>query len=309
VTEIAPGRVSLPVTSGGVLSSSDEIRLSFKTGGLIQNIYVKEGQKVRKGELLATLDLSEITGQVTQARNAFDKAQRDYNRTKNLFRDSVATLEQMQNAETGLNLARSAYDIATFNLSHSKINAPADGIILKQLAKTNEMIAPGYPAFLFGTTGKNWKVKAGFSDREIVRINPGDSASITMDAYPGKEFYGVVDQVGQMANPMTGTYEVEILLGPAKERLAPGFMATVQIFPVSSGSKLIIPAGAITEADGKTGSIFVLNPDSTVRKMKVEIKALTDSGALIEELPGKINKIVTDGAAYLNDGDTVKVVN
>jgi len=119
--------ISLPVRSIGIVATSEEIRLSFKTGGIIAHAYVNEGQSVKAGQLLAELNLSEITAQVNQAENGYEKALRDFTRAKNLFADSVATLEQYQNAETGLNVAKSILDAAQFNLVHSRIKAPAMG--------------------------------------------------------------------------------------------------------------------------------------------------------------------------------------
>jgi multidrug efflux pump subunit AcrA (membrane-fusion protein) len=89
----------------GTMASTAEARLSFKIGGIVSKIYVKEGDHVVRGQLLATLDLTEINAQVQQASQGVDKVQRDVNRVKNLYNDTVATLEQVQNASadsTGL---------------------------------------------------------------------------------------------------------------------------------------------------------------------------------------------------------------
>ena len=177
------------------------LKLSFKTGGIVASVNVKEGDRVKKGDLLAALDLSEIKANVVQAQNGYEKALRDIERVENLYRDSVATLEQKQNATTALNVAKSTLEIARFNLAHSSITAPGDGIILKQLSRRNEMVAAGYPVFFFGSSGKQWKIKANLSDRDIVRVNPGDSAVVNFDAHPEVEFCAVVDQVGGIANP------------------------------------------------------------------------------------------------------------
>ena len=77
------------------------------------------------------------------------KQLRDYTRANNLFADSVATLEQKQNAMTALNIAKSNLDIALFNRSHSKIVAPENGLILKQFVRSNELASPGLPCFSF----------------------------------------------------------------------------------------------------------------------------------------------------------------
>ena len=259
ITKVAPETISIPVHSSGILMSSEEMRLSFKTGGIIEKIRVKEGDQIKKGDILAILNLSEINAQVNLARNGFEKATRDYTRAKNLYADSVATLEQLQNAATALNVAKSNLDIAQFNLMHSKIIAPENGVILRQFAKTNELIASGYPVFLFGTSGNSWKVKAGLSDRDLVRINPGDSTVVTLDAWPGIKFPAVVDQVGEMSNPLTGTYEIELTLNKTGYRLATGFVAGVEISPSKKESFIMVPLGAIVGADGQEGYLYTVN--------------------------------------------------
>ena len=308
MVRVAPETISIPVHSTGMLVSSEEMKLSFKTGGIIANIPVREGEKVKKGDLLASLNLSEINAQVNLTRNGFDKATRDYNRVKNLYADSVTTLEQLQNVTTALEVAKSNLDIAQFNLTHSRINAPEDGVILKQFVRTNELVASGYPVFLFGSSGRNWKVKTGLSDRDIVRINPGDSASVTLDAWPGIKFSATVDQVGEMSNPMTGTYDIEMVLVRNNYRLATGFVAGVSIFPSGKETFVMIPVGAIVDADGHTGYAYSVTDSMTVQKIKVEIVTVYGTKAAIRGNLNGIKQIVSEGAAYLRDGERVKIV-
>jgi membrane fusion protein, multidrug efflux system len=306
--EVIPETISLPVHSTGTVVSSEEIKLSFKTGGIISEINVREGQKVKKGAILAALNLSEINAQVNIAGNGFEKATRDFNRVKNLYRDSVATLEQFQNARTVLDMAKTSLDVAVFNQSHSTIIAPEDGVILKQFAKASELIASGYPVFLFGTYGKNWKVKTSLSDRDIVKINQGDSASVKLDAWPGVNFSAVVDQVGEMSNPMTGTYEVEMTLAKTSYRLSTGFIADATVYPQVHEKYLMIPVGSLVDSDGQEGFIFTVSDSMVATKQRVEIIAVIGSRVAIKGDAGSIKRIVTEGAAYLRDGERVKVV-
>ena len=92
---------------------------------------VREGDQVRKGQLLATLKSTEISAQVQQVQLSLDKATRDYERASNLYKDSVATMEQWQNAKTGLDIAKQNYQQASFNQQYSKIYANQDGLSLK----------------------------------------------------------------------------------------------------------------------------------------------------------------------------------
>ena len=309
VAEAVAGPVSIPVHTTGILVSSEELKLSFKTGGIVAAVNAREGDKVRKGDILATLNLSEINAQVTVAENGYEKALRDYNRARNLYADTVATLEQLQNATTALNVARSNLEIARFNLSHSKIIAPEDGILLRQLVRENELVASGYPVFLFGTSGKSWKVKAGLADRAIVRINIGDSAVVTSDAWPGIRFPAVVEQVGELAAQLTGTYEVELAVDNMGYRMAAGFVTGADIYPAKKETFILVPVESIIEADGLTGYLFALSHDSTVLKTRVDIITVLGAKAVLRSLPEGVRGIVTEGAAYIKSGDKVKVMN
>ena len=308
VTAISQQEISIPVHSTGILVSAEELKLSFKTGGIIAEINVREGKRVKRGELLASLNLSEISASVSQAENGYEKALRDFTRTENLYRDSVATLEQKQNAASALNVASSSLEIARFNLKHSTIIAPDNGLILKQFARTNELVSPGYPVFLFGESGKYWKVKTGLSDKDVVRINRGDSAILLFDAYPDTKFPAIVDQVGEMANPYTGTFETELIVKDSGYRLASGFIAGVDIYPSEKFVYTIIPVGSIVGADGNTGYIYALTDSGTVQKIKIDIEAIPGQAAAVEGIPLTIREIVSEGSAYLRDGMKVSVV-
>lgn len=308
VISLEPEKISIPVHSTGILMTSEEIKLSFKTGGIVSEIMVKEGQRVKKGDILSVLNLSEINAQVSLAADGYEKAQRDYNRAKNLYADTVATLEQLQNAATALNVTKSNLEIAKFNQAHSKIEAPDNGIILKQFVKENELVSQGYPVFLFGASGRYWKVKAGLSDRDLVKINPGDSASVTFDAWPGVKFPATVEQVGGLGNPLTGTYDVEFVLHDEGHRFAAGFVGGVDIFPSPRESFLLVPVGAIVDADGQNGYIYVVSDSMTANKVKITITAILGSTAAMRSADYNFKRVITEGAAYVKEGEKVKIV-
>ncbi|MCX6225657.1 MAG: efflux RND transporter periplasmic adaptor subunit [Bacteroidia bacterium] len=299
--------ISLPVRSSGIVATSEEIKLSFKTGGIVARTNFKEGDAVKQGQLLAVLNLSEINAQVNQAKNGFEKALRDFNRAKNLYADSVATLEQMQNAETAMNVSKSLLDMAQFNLSHSKIVAPKNGVILRQLVKENELTASGFPVYVLGISGKNWIIRTSLSDRDIVKVNPGDSASIMIDAWPGRPFTAVVSQIDEGSNPLTGTYEIELKLTETKNRLASGFIANVEIFPSRKVSYYLIPMASVVEADGRTGFVYEVTPGGTAKKMKVTIATLYGTQAAISGGLENVKEVVIGGVAYLTDGMPVDI--
>jgi RND family efflux transporter MFP subunit len=304
--EITDTSLVFPVRTAGKLASKSESKLSFKTGGIIQQIMADEGQSVRKDQLLAQLNLEEINSKVNQAELALKKAERDFDRAENLYRDSVATLEQFQDAGTALEVARSNARIANFNLQYSTIRAPSDGKILKRIAAANEIIAPGHPVFLFAATGSDWVVRANLTDRDIVRVGMGDTAHISFDAYPGEIFTGTISEIGTAADPYTGTYEIEIRLRRKPGMLVSGFIAKVDIFPAVTEKHVVIPVEALIDGAGMTGYVMVLVNGQPERR-KILIQALTDHGIVVKQGLSPGEKLITEGAQYLREGSQIKV--
>ena len=297
-----------PVRTSGILSSSSEIKCSFKIGGIIDRIDVHEGDLVKKGQLIASLKLDEIRAQVTQATRGYEKAQRDFERAGNLYADSVATLEQLQNAETGLDVARSNREIADFNLSHAQIVAPSNGRVLKQLAEAGELIAPGYPVVLFGSQSGAWEVRAGVTDREMVRIHAGDSASVQFDAYPGKMFNAEIQEIAGAPDPMNSTFQITLRMEPPSVPVFDGFVGKVTILPSNREMNWIVPFSALTDIYGPEAVIYSMKTDSTVQANPVSIRFVEDSVAAISKGLEGIGQIIVSGASYLSQDALVQVI-
>jgi RND family efflux transporter, MFP subunit len=300
--------IALPVRTSGVLTSSAEQRLSFKIGGVIKGIYVKEGDLVRSGQLLAALDKTEIDAQVAQAQQGLAKAERDLARVEGLYRDSSATLELLQNATTARDLAKETLRIATFNQQYAEIRATRAGKIIKKLLNEGEITGPGMPAFVLFETGANdWVVQVNVSDRDWARLNLGMEARVTMDAYEGTSFAGKVSDLAPAADPASGLYPVEVRVQPQGKRFAPGLFADVEINPKQTRPYTLIPVEAIIEGDGQSAFVFALQDDGeSVKKMPVRIAFIEGTQAVVASGLEGVREIVTAGVPYLNEKKKVR---
>jgi RND family efflux transporter MFP subunit len=296
------------ITAAGVISSKSEKKLAFKTGGLIKNIYVSEGQTVKSGQLLAELDLSEINAGVNQAQIGLAKASRDFERVQKLFNENAATQTNLQDAQSGLDIAKQVVNAATFNQKLSKIYAPNGGVILKKLAETGELIAPFYPVFLLGSGDGTYMLNLGLTDKQIVKIKPGFTATVKIDAHPNEIFKAAVAQIAQTVNPATGTYEIELELAPTAKKLMSGFMATASISDKQYTPVLAVPVAALVEADLNMAFVFVYDA-STKKVFKREIKIGKINGNFTEIISGLTagEMVVVRGAGFLTDQMTVNI--
>jgi RND family efflux transporter MFP subunit len=303
-----------PVVASGLVSSAREARLSFKIGGIINQMFVEEGQTVRKGQLLATLDLTEINAQVSQAQLANEKAERDLNRVKNMYADTAATLEQLQNATTGTNVAKQNLTIAQFNRSYAQIRSTVDGTVTRKMANAGEMTSPGATVYQISSNRPNdWVVRVGVSDKDWARLRLGNRASVALDAYPDQTFNGTITELAQAADPVNKLYEVEVRINPGAAKLAPGLFAKVTLVPAQSRSYAVVPIEAIVEGNGKEGFVFVLADDKQnggsfhVRKLPVQIGFLDNDKVLLTNGLSDSQKVITAGSAYLTEESSVVV--
>jgi membrane fusion protein, multidrug efflux system len=307
----APGAL----TVSGTLAGKEEVPLAFKVGGVIARITVDPGQSVRAGQVLAALQSTEISAQVASAVEARRKAERDLERVTRLYTDSVATLEQLQDARTGLEVARNAAVAAQFNADYAVIRAPGDGIVLARAAEPGQVIEPGRPVVTVRRSGRGMIVRLGLPDHDAVRIRLGDSAAVTFEALPGRQFVGVVTQRAAVATQGTGDYAIEVALNDA-DALPSGLVARVTLRPHdrrTASTPVLVPLDALVDADADSAAVFVLAPDRA-RVSRRPIR-LTDVAEALQSAQVPVTSgltgsetVVTAGASRLLDGTRVRVI-
>ncbi len=295
----------------GLIASNGEARLSFKVGGIISRVYVKEGDHAVAGQLLATLDLTEIDAQVTQAEQNLQKAQRDAGRLSNLYKDTVASLESLQNSHTQLSVATEVLRIARFNRQYAQIRAASGGTILQKLMNEGEYASPGAAVLVFNDTeSSEWVVRFGVADKDWAVLHKGDAAKVYIDAYPDQPFLGKITKLAEGADPNGGTYAVEVTVSPNGHRLAPGLFCTLQLQPPGSKTFSFIPASALSEGDGTKGYVYTLTPDQRrVKKIPIRLAFFQDSLIAVSSGLDSVQQVVSDGVGYLTDGAAVKIIS
>jgi RND family efflux transporter MFP subunit len=297
---------AVPVRVSGVLARRTEAVLAFKVGGVIGDIVVRAGDQVTRDQVLARLQPDEIEAQVTAARSAVEKARRDFARTEKLQAGAVATLENLQDVRTGLELAEAQLRIAEFNQLHAVIRAPAAGRILRRSAEPNELAEPGRPILAFASDDDGWIVRAGLAERDVARLHPGDRAEIHgVDPAP---VIGHVIQIADGADSGTRTTDVEIALdappGPARS----GFVAAVTLFPGAVPERPVVPASSLVEGDGAAASLYIVEAGAaTATRVAVEIEALLGAQAYLRTALPRNARLVIAGGEYLRPGSAVSL--
>lgn len=297
----------LSVTTSGQFSTDDETMLSFKTGGIIEKILVSEGDAIRAGQVLARLNLTEIEAQVEQAGLGLDKATRDFRRAENLYRDSVATLEQFQNAQTAMKMAERQLAAAKFNRSYSEIRALSNGFVLRKMASEGQMIAPGTPVLLTNGASKGqWLLKVSVSDREWAAIRVGDPATISSDALPNRIFEAKVSRKSVGTDAFSGTFNIDLQVkNPGG--LASGLFGNAIIRTKQNQPSWQIPYEALLDGNGDSGYVFITDDKKIAKKIPVIIGRIEKNHVTILSGLDSAQYLIISGSAYLKDGSHIAV--
>jgi multidrug efflux system membrane fusion protein len=308
VTTVIPAGQTGTISVTGTLGAKDEITLSFKIGGVVGKVLVDDGAKVRRGQLLAALDQREIDAMMAKATAGAEKARRDAARVERLYKDSVATLAQLQDVQTARDAAEADLRAARVNKEYATILAPGEGVVLMRIANAGQMVGPGTPVIQFASKGRGSVLRAGVPDRDAVRLAIGDLAEVAFEAVPGKVFKGRVSQVGAAADPRTGLIVVEVAL-EGVGALPSGLVgrAVIATKRPSRDTITAIPAEALVEGNQERGTVFTVDAAGTrARRVPVELVGLAGDKVLVRGLDSGA-RVVRSGAAWLADSARVEI--
>jgi len=309
IIQINQEAVGQSIHASGIFTTEDETYLGFKIGGIIQNILVKEGDAIKAGQLLATLNLTEIKSQVQQAQIGVEKAERDFKRAGNLYKDSVATLEQFQNSKTALDMARQQISVLKFNQNYAEIRALKSGYVLKKLANDGQVVGPGTPILMVNGATNNWVLKVGLSDQDWSTVSLGDRASVTIDTEKDQNFTATIRAKSEGVDPISGTLWVTLKTNgiPAK-KIALGIFGKANIQPKKKTNAWVIPFDAVVEGNENEGFIFTTKDEKTAEKIRVKISGMAHGKVYVTQGLEGVKGIITSGNAYLNDGSAIKII-
>lgn len=308
VEAVVAGPAAPPIEATGIIAARDEQRLSFKVGGLVQRIAVREGDSVRRGQLLAQLDPTEIEAQVAQARQLQEKARRDLARGEALHADQVIPLEQLENLRTQAEVAQAQYDAVRFNARNASIIAPGDGVVLRRLVEERENVAPGQVVLVVGREDSGFVVRFAVADRQVLRIRRGDPVEVQLDAWPGETFSATVSQVASGAEAATGLFPVEAQLHANGRKLVSGLVGRARLIARADEPTLPhVPLAAVIEGHGGSAAVYLVDGE-VARRRPIKVAFITAGTVAVREGLAVGERVITAGAPYLDDGDPVVVV-
>ncbi len=292
----------------GKVKAAQDINLAFRVSGTVQKIFVEDGERVRRGQLLAELDPTDYQVQLNATEAEYKQTKADAERIMALYKEDGTTPSANDKAVYGLQQIEAKYQYAKDQLGYTRLYAPYDGFIQKRLFEAHETVGAGTPV-LSMIGGSLPEVEINLPAAEYVRRERFDSYRCTFDLYPNETYALKLISITPKANAnQLYTMRLQIAVGD-QPTPSPGMSTTVSIYcSKQEKQQLSVPTGAIMQKDGKA-RVFVYNlSDSKVQSREVQLLQLLNNGrALITSDQLKAGElVVSSGVHHIEDGETVK---
>jgi RND family efflux transporter MFP subunit len=304
VMEIAAGLVAGDKNYVGTVEESVAVSLSFSLMGTVEEVFVQEGQRVRKGQLLAALNTATAENSCQASLAKLRQAQDAYDRLAKVHENGSLPDIKLVEVETGLQQAKSMAEISKKNLDDCRLYAPRDGVIASRNIEAGSSVNPAQAAFKLISVDKVF-VKIPVPENEIGGIAEGQAAHVIVAALDNAAFSGKVEMKGVSANAMSHTYEAKIGISNPQLQIMPGMVCKVTLAGNSNTEVIVVPNRAVQiSADGRR---YVWLAESGVAKRRfVKTGNLTDSGIVITEGLSAGDRLIIEGFQKVSEGMKIK---
>ncbi len=309
----------------GISKSEAVSKFSFKLNGTIKRIYVKVGQKVKKGQLLAELDSDIYRLQKEQAEAGvermqaiYDNVEKIYNRVKNLYENNAVPKNKFDEvsakfseAKAGLDAYNKKLHMAMLQLSYTRLYSNVNGYVAYKTMERGENIGAGMPLIIVNSSAET-KVEFAVSENIVGKLHKGDDVKVRFDAFPNKVFDAKIDEISVSSiAALPSTYPVTAVIDDSKKMIRSDMTATVTVFLSKNKDMVIkIPSHTVLK-ENNNFYVFVLKKTSgdlyKVEKRKIELGELTNSGFVVKSGLKKGDLLVTAGLHSISDGLSVKL--
>ncbi len=268
------------VTGVGTIALRRESQLGFTSAGRIDRLPVNEGDRVRRGQLLAALDTTTVAADLARAQAERIRAAAEYQRADTLLKQGWITRPRFDTAKANLDAAEANVRATSFQRGNAVVVAPGGGVVLARLAEPGQVVAAGTPVVVIGEEASGYVLRVPLPDRDAVRVSRGAPARVTLAALGGETLTGHVVEVGGRAERATGTFIIEIEL-PPDARLRSGEIGSVSIVTGGTAAPVLkVPAAALFAPRAGEGFVYVVE-GRRVRLRRVTVGEADDAGIAV----------------------------
>ena len=297
----------------GDVTTKQNVLVYPEMAGTLYKVYVKEGQKVSKGQLLASIDDGGLSSQLAQMKTQAALAKTTFDRQKRLWEQNIGSEIQYLEAKTSYEAQESAVKQMQSQLAKSSIRAPFSGIIDDVIKDQGTVVSPGPGSEVFRIVNlSNMYIKVDVPESHLPNVVPGKSVQVYFPV-TGDSVSTKVRQTGNFINPGNRSFTAEIPVPSKDGKIKPNLTAKVMINDYTNTSAILIPQSIVSENAEGEQYVYLVSADSTTSDAiakKAIIKTGKTQGDFVEVLSGveSGDGIINEGARSVRDGQKVKIL-
>lgn len=321
--DVTRGPLSVTVSATGTLQPRDQVDVGAEVSGRIDALYVDYNDRVTKGEKLAKINTDQIEAQLAQSRASLATAQatltqtsQNFPRTVALAKSNAASRQDLDNARADMLRARANVNLAAAQvranetlLSKATIYSPIDGVVLDRKVSQGQTVVAAMTTpvlFTLASDLSQMELDVDIDEADVGQVHPGEKASFTVDAYPGRQFDATLVSIHSAPKTVQGvvTYQGVLLVSNPNGLLKPGMTATAQIIASRLADALLVPNAALrfVPAAGTTNAPPAPNAQGQGRAWTVESGKLKPHDLKLGTTDGHVTQVVEGDLAA---GDAV----
>lgn len=308
VGPIAPTDFARFVEVQGEVEADDIVAATSEVAGRLLKVTVEEGDRVRSGQLMATLDLEQVKKQMAEIETSLDLARTVYERQSRLWEQNIGSEIQYLEAKNNVERLEKSLETLDFQLSKSQVYAPISGVVDQVNLKGGELASPGMPIVTILNTGR-LQVVADLPENYLQKISRGETVDIRYPALD-MEQTGRVSLIGSTIDQTNRTFKIEINVGNPGGKLKPNLLATVLVKDYEVEDVVVVPLDLVQQEVGGKKYVMVVEQadEQTVARKKYVTTGESYEGEIVIEtgLDGS-ETLIMEGARSLSNGDPIRI--
>lgn len=309
IVEVLPVPLTDLLVLPGTVKPYEDIDLAAKSSGTVTWVGPKEGDRIKKGQKVLTVDMKSVKTKGAEAQVRYEQAQKDYERIKKLYDQQIVSKGQLDSAQTALETAKVAVESVNVNLDDGSLTSPISGILDQLEIDAGEYISPGRTVMKIVNIDKV-KVEFPIPEKDVLYFKKGQKVAVELENTAGEKqlFDGVVEYVALTADTTTRTYPIKVVVENPEHVLRPGMIVRANLVRRQLAQAIAVPFFTIVDHE-TSKAVFVVDQDNTARLRPIEY-GIFQRG--IVEIRNGLNvgdRLIIVGQRKLVDGEKVQVTD
>ncbi len=293
----------------GSVQARDEVNISAETGGTLTALNVKEGDYVKSGQIIGSIDQDILQNQMAEVETSLDLARTLYEKQKRLWDQNIGSEVQYLQAKNNVERLESSLNVMRSQMSKGTIYSPIDGIVDAVLVEQGEMASPGMP-IISVLNSNRLEVKAEIPEIYLGKIRRGQSVGIYFPSLD-KEINGRVSLIGRKIDPANRTFLIEVNISNPGGQLKPNLLAEVQFVDYKLEDVIIVPIQYVQQEVGGRNFVMLAKDDNgTLRATKTYITPgdYSETEVVIDQGLQSGDILISKGMIGLNDHQAIQII-